>query len=106
MSIFDYISLVKLEDEDEFWSIFDEMLEDSSELLEQKGDILRSFTEGNMYGLRVTNTDFLTSVFRDLDKTFYLLPCFCIKEDGKTLMTWTHSRVDNMGLSKYLVANL
>ena len=34
--------------------------------------------------------------------SWYLLPCFCVKEDKKAIIIWTHTRARKMGFAKKL----
>ena len=35
--------------------------------------------------------------------SWYLLPCFCVKENNKAIIIWTHTRARKMGFAKKLV---
>ena len=35
--------------------------------------------------------------------SWYLLPCFCIKENTNAIIIWTHTRARKMGFAKKLV---
>jgi hypothetical protein len=37
------------------------------------------------------------------NNSLYLLPCFCVKENDKAIIIWTHTRARKMGFAKILV---
>ena len=99
---------------DDFWFLLDELCDDKSGFLYNKSIILEAYKEGNLYGLSVTETDnmYFRSARGDKifchDKIFkyvswYLLPCFCVKENNKAIIIWTHTRARKMGFAKKLV---
>ena len=95
----------------DFWNLFDELCDDNSRFLFNRATILEAYKNGNLYGLTVDETDdmhkrnagadliFCQSMFRNL----YLLPCFCVKEDNKAIIIWTHTRARNMGFATKLI---
>lgn len=36
-------------------------------------------------------------------KSFYLLPCFCIKKNNTAIIIWTHTRARKNGFAKKLI---
>jgi hypothetical protein len=101
---------IKLEqiDSHDFWCLFDELCDDISGFLNNRSTILEAYKNGNLYGLRVNETDKMyqrgariDNIF--CDNSFYLLPCFCVKENNKAIIIWTHTRARKMGFAKKLV---
>ena len=95
-------------DSTEFWILFDELCEDKSGFFHNRGTILEAYKEGNLYGLRVTETDkmYERGAREDIifcERSWYLLPCFCIKESNKAIIIWTHTRARNLGFARKLV---
>jgi hypothetical protein len=95
-------------DSDDFWYLFYELCDDKSGFLDNKKTILEAYKDGKLYGLRVneTNQMYKRGVRRDTifcENSWYLLPCFCVKEDNKAIIIWTHSRARKMGFAKKLV---
>ena len=37
------------------------------------------------------------------ENSWYLLPCFCIKENNKAIIIWTRTKARKMGFAKKLV---
>lgn len=104
------IKLLKVgfEDGSDFWCIYDELCDDKSEFLNNRTYILDAYKNGNLYGLRVNESDqmykrgaYLDTIF--CKDSFYLLPCFCIKEDNNAIIIWTHTRARRMGFAKTLI---
>lgn len=101
------IKLVQIDDHD-FWCIFDELDDDDSLFLNNRDFIVRSYKDGNLYGLRVDETDNMYKRGAGSDGIFcsdslYLLPCFCIREEDKAMIIWTHTRARKMGFARKLV---
>ena len=101
----------KIEDDDDFWCLYDEIVNDDSCFLNNREYILHSYKEGNLYGLRVDENDYM---FKNKEytnkifckKSFYLLPCFCIKENDKCIIIYTHTRARKNGFAKLLLKQL
>ncbi len=101
---------LKLEQIDDcsFWYLIDELVDDESGFLYNRDIILKAYKDGNLYGLTVEESDEmfkrgarLDDIF--CDKSYYLLPCFCVKEEDEAIIIWTHSRARNMGFAKKLI---
>jgi len=85
----------------DFWSIMDELYievcnSDGTGFWHNRGTILDAYSKGNLYGLRVNETD-------EMFKRGYLLPCFCVKEGDEAILLWTHTRARRRGFAKKLV---
>ena len=98
-------------DSKEFWCLFDELCDDNSGFVHNRNIILEAYKADNLYGLRVCETDKMYERGARIDNIFcknswYLLPCFCIKENNKAIVIWTHARARNMGFAKKLVTLL
>jgi hypothetical protein len=92
----------------DFWCLFNELIHDNSIFLHNKTTILQAYKDGNLFGLRVTESEqmyqrggIMDSIF--CSESFYLLPCFCIRENNKAIIIWTHTRARKMGFGKKLV---
>ena len=101
------IELVEM-NSDYFWYLFDELCDDKSGFLCNRTTILEAYKNGNLYGLQVEETHEMYKRGAAEDKIFcdhsmYLLPCFCIKEDNKAIIIWTHTRARRNGFAKKLV---
>ena len=107
MNDYGEIKLAQIESDD-FWCLFDELCDDNSGFLHNRNTILESYKNGNLYSLRVNETDEMYKRGARIDNifcidSFYLLPCFCITENKKAIIIWTHTRARNMGFAKKLV---
>ena len=92
----------------DFWCLLDELCDDNSGFIHNRRTILQAYKDGNLYGLRVNETDKMYERGAIMDNifcndSFYLLPCFCVKEKNTAILIWTHTRARNMGLGKTLV---
>lgn len=109
MNYLDNAYLEQIDDGRNFWFLFDELCDDDSNFLNNRNIIVDAFKEGNIYGLRVTETNemYLKKARNDpifCPESQYLLPCFCIKEGKDTAsIIWVHSRARRMGFGKKLV---
>jgi len=102
---------IQMTDSEDFWSIYDEMENDNSGFLANRSIILDAWKAGNMYGLQVEETEAMYERQACYDRLFcarsyYLLPCFCIKNDNKAEIIWTHSRARGKGFARKLVQML
>ena len=104
------IKLAKIDSGYEFWCLMDELYDDQSGFIHNKNTILEAYKNNNLYGLKVIETDNMFEREAMIDNIFcldsgslYLLPCFCIKDDNKAIIIWTHSRARKMGFAKKLV---
>ena len=93
---------------EDFWCLFDELCNDNSEFLNNRSTMVEAYKNGRLYGLRVNETEqmYKRGAIMDIlfcDNTFYLLPCFCIKENNTAVIIWTHTRARHMGFAKKLV---
>ena len=101
------IELIQINSED-FWCLFDELCNDNSGFYHNRSTILEAYKNGNLYGLHVIESDKMyergvkdNNIF--CDDSLYLLPCFCVKENNKAIIIWTHTRARKMGFAKKLV---
>jgi len=97
---------------EEFWCLYDEILDDSSCFFNNRSTILEAYKNGNLYGLQVLETNKMYERGARMDKIFcrnyfnncwYLLPCFCVKQNNKAVIIWTHTRARKNGFAKKLV---
>ena len=103
--------IVEKIDAGSFWCLIEEMIDDKSGFLHNRRTILEAYKHDNLYGLKVIETEDMYQRGASTDpiyctNSFYLLPCFCIKEENKVIMIWTHTRARKMGFAKKLVEML
>ena len=106
MSDYDEINLIKIETSDEFWAIMDELVDDGSGFIANRGMILDAYIMGNLFGLCATGVVTgakleCESIFCDVGKC--LIPCFCVKDGCRAILIWTHTRARNRGFAKRMV---
>lgn len=104
------IELVQIQNGDDFWALFEELVDDKSGFLGNKTYILEAYRTGNLFGLQICETSAMYErgalkdpIFCKSNNTFYLLPCFCIMREKTVEIIWTHSRARRMGFAKKLV---
>lgn len=102
------IKLIKISSANDFWCLIDELCDDNSKFMCNRSTILQAYKDGNLYGLEVEETDEMYNNYSGNDDlfcrySFYLLPCFCVKEDDKAIIIWTHTRARRRGFGKKLV---
>jgi hypothetical protein len=95
-------------DSDDFWCLIYELIDDNSGFYHNRSTILEAYKNGNLYGLRVNESDKMYERGERIDNIFcdnswYLLPCFCVKENNKAIIIWTHTRARKMGFAKKLI---
>ena len=95
-------------DSNDFWRLFDELCDDKSGFFYNRSTILEAYKNETLYGLRVSETDSMYERGARMDNIFgedswYLLPCFCIKEDNKAIIIWTHTRARKLGFARKMV---
>ena len=93
---------------EDFWYLLDELCHDKSDFYNNRSIILEAYKNGNLYGLTVNETYKMYERNAMIDNIFcnnscYLLPCFCVKENNKAIIIWTHTRARKMGFAKKLV---
>jgi len=102
------IKLIQIESGEDFWHLFDELTDDESKFIYNRTKIIEAYKNKNLYGLRVDETDSMYKRRARYDKifvegSFYLLPCFCIKNNNNAIIIWTHKRARRNGFAKKLV---
>lgn len=102
------IKLIQIDSNNDFWYLIDELCDDNSGFFNNRSTILEAYKNKNLYGLRVIETDemykkgeIMNNIF--CNNSYYLLPCFCVKEDNKAIIIWTHTRARKMGFAKKLI---
>ena len=93
---------------DDFWRLIDELLDDDSRFYNNRTTILEAYKNGNLYGLSVSETYKMYERQARRDEIFccsswYLLPCFCVKDSNKAIIIWTHTRARKKGFARKLV---
>lgn len=102
------IELVQIVDGNDFWSLIDELIDDEDGFIHNKNTLVEAYRDGNLYGLRVNETDSMYERGAAGDKifcknSFYLLPCLCVKEGDNAIIIWTHKKARLNGFAKLLV---
>lgn len=105
------LELTVIDDSAEFWCLIDELYNDKSVFIQNRIAILEAHKKGNLYGLRVIETTPMYDRGAQLDDLFcddiknswYLLPCFCVKENDEAIILWTHSRAQRRGFGRKLI---
>lgn len=110
MEFWGEIKLLKITDGNDFWNLFEELVDDKSDFIQNKNFLLESYRDGNLYTLYVEENLWMFRNNIEEDPIFckgngseYILPCFCIKEDKKAMIIWVHSRARRKGLGSRLV---
>ncbi|WP_339044358.1 hypothetical protein [Cardinium endosymbiont of Tipula unca] len=87
----------------EFWYLFDWFLDDKSNFIHNREEILSEFKSGALYGLKKQEATFTNNS----EPLSYLLPCFCsVFKDGTdnvACMMWVHTQARKSGLGRQLV---
>jgi hypothetical protein len=101
------IELMKV-DSDGFWFLMDELYDDNHSFIYNRTTILEAYKNGNLYGLLVSETHAMYERDARNDRIFcknswYMLPCFCVKQEDTAILIWTHARARRMGFAKKLV---
>lgn len=109
------IKLLKIEAGGDFWDLIDELSDGKSDFFHNRGMLVEAFRDGNLYGLRVSETGamFRNGVRRNIEfvrsntgYTLYMLPCLCVRHMDKAIIIWTHSRARRQGFARKLVTLL
>tara|TARA_A100001015_G_C14633174_1_gene572510 strand:+ start:75 stop:506 length:432 start_codon:yes stop_codon:yes gene_type:complete len=107
----DRIKLIHINYND-FWYIYDEICDEicdeKCELFDYRSILLEAYKKQKLYGLRVTES---IQMFENKERnnplfcknSWYLLPCFCVRETNKAIFIWTHERARKKGFAKKLV---
>lgn len=113
---FKELVLIKIEKSSDFWSLYDELCDDQSVFLCNRDFILDAFKDGRLFGLKLKENDKLLkkNLFKEgifcnsflSDCTLFLLPCFCIANNNKADIIWTHTRARRLGFGKKMVKEL
>lgn len=82
------LKVIEIKEGCDFWAIISELIDDDSGFLHNKDFIAESYREGTLYGLQVTENQWMFDNHAREDKLFmrnddgtlswYLLPCFCV----------------------------
>ena len=99
---------ITLIDSFDFVNLFYELIDDESGFINNINILLESYKSNNLYGLRVIETSKMYEMRIGIDpifckNSFYLLPCFCIKDNNECVIIWVHKRARNMGFGKKLI---
>jgi hypothetical protein len=110
------LEVVEIKQGEHFFKLLEELEDDGSEFLGNKRVIATAYKEGNLYGLRVRESDGMFARRARRDPIFcqatscYMLPVFCvITVTPASVMAdiiWTHSRARRNGFARHLVKTL
>ena len=105
------INVFNVEDGNDFWSIINELYNDNSDFLCNKDIIVEGYRDGNLYSLRVQESDSMYKRNAKQDEifcknSFCMLPCFCIKNKDCATLIWTHTRARRKGFARKLITDL
>jgi GNAT superfamily N-acetyltransferase len=117
MSDYGNTELHQIESVENFWALYDELIDDDSGFQYNRATLLEAFKNGNLWGLTIKETDSMFKRGAAEDIIFikpcvahqlYLLPCLCVlnNEGNKILIIWTHSRARRHGYAKTLIEYL
>tara|TARA_X000001036_G_scaffold308698_1_gene287354 strand:- start:108 stop:632 length:525 start_codon:yes stop_codon:yes gene_type:complete len=102
------IALEKIDSRD-FWRLIDELINDNSGFYNNRSTILEAYKNGNLWGLRVNETDKMyerkvgnNAIF--VKESRCLLPCFCVRDENNVaIIIWTHTRARRNGFARKLL---
>ena len=105
------LKVFKVESGSDFWALLSELLNDKSDFLHNLNIIVESFKDGNLYSIRVVETDSMyrrgaheDSIF--VKGTFFVLPCICIIEQNCAEIIWVHTRARRKGFASHMIEEL
>jgi GNAT superfamily N-acetyltransferase len=106
--------VTKVVEASDFWALLDALVDDGSGFVNNRIALLDAFKNGDLYGMRVVETDemYQNGQRRDplfLEETFYMLPCLCVLDDDDkeaVRVLWTHSRARRRGIGRAFVTQL
>jgi len=91
MDIWAENELNKIESADDLWCLIDELVDDNSDFLYNRNTIVETYKIGNLYVLKVNETDEMYQKGSRTDNiicidSMYLSPWFCKKKDNKAII--------------------
>jgi hypothetical protein len=94
---------------DDFWSLIAELYDDNSGFVNNKNSLVQAYRDGNLYGLRVLETQAMFErgpgpIF--VKRGLWMLPCLCVKDGDEATIVWTHTRARRNGFGRALVEQL
>ena len=92
------LRLEKITNSDDFWALYEELIDDNSGFLHNRATLLDAFKTGKLFGLS-SNTLGIPYCTNSKD----LLPCLCAREGNKAIIIWTHTRARKRGYARRLV---
>lgn len=113
----EFVEIDRVED---FWVLWDELNDDDEcGLKHSRNILLEAFKDGNLWGLRIAETDGMFARGAHTDPVFcktskgaqmYLLPCLICDRNTKTYtkidIIWVHPRARRMGYAMKMVSIL
>lgn len=110
------LTVVRIDRSEDFWALFEELVDDASGFVANRITLLDAFKGGYLYGLVVTETaDMHTNNVPPTDGLFcwssncsqqYLLPCLCVQMAKEAIVIWTHGRARRNGFARQFVCQL
>lgn len=115
------IIVQEIENFDDFWSLYDELIDENFIFSQNRSLMLQAFKDGKLFGIFITETDsmksrnsfqqdpiFASSCHQHIEMPRSLLvPGFCVKYNEDTaIMLWVHYRCRGLGLGKKFVQSL
>jgi hypothetical protein len=110
------LAVVRIDRSEDFWALFDELVDDASGFVSNRITLLDAFKGGYLYGLVVTETaDMYTNNVPPVGGLFcrasncsqqYLLPCLCVRVAKEAIVIWTHGRARRNGFARQFVCQL
>lgn len=108
--------LVPIESGNDFWCLIKALQDDNSYFMDNINTIVERYKEGNLFGLRVNETEsmykrgarkddvFCRTMYNEL--SWYLLPCFCTRIKQTAEICWVHTKIRRLGVGRTLVTLL
>jgi GNAT superfamily N-acetyltransferase len=100
----------------DFWYIVGEFLNDEHAHAGWLNLVASAFRKGMLFGLRVQETPYMRQTdarshamfakYLNGGLSWYLLPCFVVRECASAILLWVHPRVRRNGLGTALVREL
>jgi len=99
---------VQVVEGNDFWSLINELIDDNSCFLHNRNILVEAYKSGNLYSLRVNETESMYGQKAVTDNifcknSFYLLPCLCVRDSENAVIIWTHKKARLNGFAKLLI---
>lgn len=107
------IELHLVESPEDFWALWDELLDDKSGFIHNRACLLDGYKNESMFSLKIEETDSMFRRGANTDeifcktehRTLYMIPCLCIlnKKGTEIEIIWVHSRLRRKGLATKMI---